>query len=417
MKCHAFNQTHTHLAVGTTVGWHVIACEPYTTCQEAGSPGGVAAIQMLFTSSLIALVGGGERAEDSPRRMRLWNSSTSSPVFELTFATEVLQVLMNRTRLLVVLADATHLFELSTMRLLHLLESAPNPKGVGALCSSDAGICAVWPGGSAPGWAGRLTIFDGSQEGTALATVAAHHSNICCVTLSSRGDLMATASDKGTVIRVHRVPSGECLHTFRRGSVPATIFSLSFAAQTDGEDDAQAGGASEGSDGAASDAASGVAARPKPPSSSRSRSSRLGPLLCATSSTGTIHVWRCDQDVTGGGFGSGADGGGAVATPRGGLATIQKWVGAQTASAVAERDLAHVRLKLPRIYSDSPRLLPTSFRRLLTSYIRFFMLTPHSCLPRGRYASSCPRMTIGARRQSVRTRVGRPLRAATTRAR
>ena len=114
----AFNQLHTHLAIGTPTGWHVLGCEPFTPCLDVASSGGVSAIQMLFSSSLIALVGGGERAEDSPRRLRLWNTSTSSPVFELTFASAVLKVLMNRTRLLVVLNDATHVFELNTMRLL-----------------------------------------------------------------------------------------------------------------------------------------------------------------------------------------------------------------------------------------------------------------------------------------------------------
>ena len=360
--CHSFNQLHTHLAVGTTVGWHIVACEPYTPCQEARSPGGVAAIQMLFTSSLIAIVGNGERAEDSPRRLRLWNSSTSSPVFELTFATEVLRVLMNRTRLLVVLSDATHVFELSTMRLLHLLESAPNPKGIGALCSSDAAICAVWPGGHAPGWAGRLTIFDASQEGSAVASVAAHHSNICCVALNARGELMATASDKGTVIRVHRVPSGECMHTFRRGSMRATVYSLAFAAvdQQDAEAEPPAGVGGEAADGAPADASMlDGAGRPRQASSSsgsRHAAKRNGPLLCATSSTGTVHVWRCGQLPGSAADGAAADQlghlvarcGGAAATPRGGLASLQKWLGAQTASASAERDFAHVRLRLPK---------------------------------------------------------------------
>lgn len=212
---HAFNQTATHLALGTETGWLIVACEPFMPCQEAASPGGISAIQMLFASSLIALVGGGERAEDSPRRLRLWNSSTSSPVFELTFSSAILRVLMNRTRLLAVLEDATHVFELATMRLLHQLETAPNPRGVAALCSSDAGICAVWPGGQAPGWAGRLTIFDASH-GAPLTSIAAHHSNIACVALTAKGDLMATASEKGTVIRVHTVPAGACIHTFRR---------------------------------------------------------------------------------------------------------------------------------------------------------------------------------------------------------
>jgi len=40
--------------------------------------------------------------------------------------------------------------------------------------------------------------------------------------------MLATASDKGTVIRVFAVPSGDKLFQFRRGSYPARITSMAF---------------------------------------------------------------------------------------------------------------------------------------------------------------------------------------------
>ena len=365
LSCHAFNQINTHLAIGTPSGWQVVACDPFVPCHEAEVPGGVSAIQMLFSSSLIALVGGGERAEDSPRRLRLWNTSTSSPVFELTFATPVLRVLMNRVRLLVVLSEATHVFELATMRLLHQLETAPNPRGIAALSSSDESICAAWPNGHAPGWTGRLTIFD-AQHGAALATVAAHHSSICCVAITPRGDIMATASQKGTVIRVHLLPSAECLHTFRRGSLRTTVLSLSFASSSEAEGSAvgtSPAGAATPTEPADADAAGAASTpgRPRSPikalasSASRARaaSSRRGPLLCATSSTGTVHIWRCgragrpESPPLGDEIRSSSGGGAASSRKSGGLKSITQWLSAASASASAERDLARVRLKLP----------------------------------------------------------------------
>ena len=49
---------------------------------------------------------------------------------------------------------------------------------------------------------------------------------IACVSLTAKGHLMATASEKGTVIRVHTVPESQCVYTFRRGTMRATIQSL-----------------------------------------------------------------------------------------------------------------------------------------------------------------------------------------------
>ena len=44
-------------------------------------------------------------AVDLPRRLRLWNTSTKTAVFELTFSSDILNVVMNKRRLLVVLGD------------------------------------------------------------------------------------------------------------------------------------------------------------------------------------------------------------------------------------------------------------------------------------------------------------------------
>lgn len=56
----------------------------------------------------------------------------------------------------------------------------------------------------------------------------AHKSPLSSVALNSEGTLLATASDKGTVIRVFSVPNAQRLFQFRRGTYPARIYSMSF---------------------------------------------------------------------------------------------------------------------------------------------------------------------------------------------
>ena len=399
--CATFNQDHSHLAVGTTHGWNIFQLSPFfSSCTEGTSALGVSQIQMLFSSSLIALAGHGEHASDGSRRLRLWNISSSSPVFELPFATPVLRVLMNRTRLLVVLEHATYVFELSTMRMLHTLETVANPRGLAALSSSaDVSICAVLPTASA-GATGRVLCFD-AAHGHALSSLAAHDSSIAALTLSADGSLLATASTKGTVVRVHSVPGFVLLHTFRRGTRPAVIHSLSFScaaadSSVDVEttetrnDSAELGSADRGQSSAIGGGL-GTGTIGGSASKGRRKSSRSlrGLLLCASSNTGTVHVWALDSHSVsrrhasqtsagslggaasghaGGNHGDGSDGsqrsnsidsgalgeslpsatvGTAAFTRQGGpMGGLQSWVSRQAASAQAGRDVAKVRVKL-----------------------------------------------------------------------
>ena len=53
--------------------------------------------------------------------------------------------------------------------------------------------------------------------------IQAHESNIACFSLNNNGSLLATASDKGTLIRVFNVIDGTRVKELRRGSENAFI--------------------------------------------------------------------------------------------------------------------------------------------------------------------------------------------------
>lgn len=58
--------------------------------------------------------------------------------------------------------------------------------------------------------------------------IEAHNSPLSCIALNNDGTLLATASEKGTIIRVFSIPDAQKLYQFRRGSIPARIYSMSF---------------------------------------------------------------------------------------------------------------------------------------------------------------------------------------------
>lgn len=167
---------------------------------------------------------------------------------------------------MIVLEDYIYLYDIQTMKLLSTIETSPNPNGTFALpfmpllrvhTQEVIAICALSPSSencylvyplpqkapsssfAPPAHAppsttnhispttGDVLIFDATKL-EAINVVEAHRSPLSCITLNSEGTLLATASDKGTIIRVFSVPDGRKLYQFRRGSIPSRIYSMSF---------------------------------------------------------------------------------------------------------------------------------------------------------------------------------------------
>jgi autophagy-related protein 18 len=202
----------------------------------------VSLVEMLHCTSLIALVGAGEQASFSPRRLRIFNTKTEKYICELNFLSTVLQVKSSYSHLVAVLERKIHLFDLRSMKMIHTLDTAANPRGLCALTAQ--GGAAAGPAAaqqqqhhSPPPHAflcypasderGELFVYDVLNLRT-VACIRAHNTPLRFASFNATGTMLATCSQQGTVIRVFSVPLGKKLFTFRRGTYPAKINSISF---------------------------------------------------------------------------------------------------------------------------------------------------------------------------------------------
>ncbi|KAK3304041.1 WD40-repeat-containing domain protein [Chaetomium strumarium] len=233
-----FNQDHSCIAVGTTKGFRIYHTDPFSKVFKSDE-GRVSLIEMLFSTSLVALV-------LSPRQLVIQNTKRGSIICELTFPTAVLAVRLNRKRLAVVLEEEIYLYDISNMAMLTTIATSPNPNGIFALSPSSENCYMTYPlpkpredqgerrpahapplSALVPPTSGEVIVYD-TVGLKAVNVIEAHRSPLSCVALNSDGTRLATASETGTIIRVFSVPDGQKLFQFRRGTIPSSIYSMSF---------------------------------------------------------------------------------------------------------------------------------------------------------------------------------------------
>ncbi|XP_054611054.1 WD repeat domain phosphoinositide-interacting protein 1-like isoform X1 [Dunckerocampus dactyliophorus] len=245
--CASFNQDTTSLSVGTKTGYRlfsVTAVDKLDCIHEGVECPDVCIVERLFSSSLVVVV-----SQSMPRRMNVYHFKKGTEICNYSYTNNILSVRLNRQRLVVCLEESIYIHNIKDMKLLKTLLNTPtNPSGLCALSVNHGNSYLAYPGSAT---IGEITVYDANNLST-VTLIQAHASPLAALAFNASGTKLASASEKGTVIRVFSIPEGQRMFEFRRGMKRyVSISSLSFSA------DAQ--------------------------------------FLCASSNTETVHIFKLEQ--------------------------------------------------------------------------------------------------------------------------
>ncbi|VEN46071.1 unnamed protein product [Callosobruchus maculatus] len=196
-----FNQDSTSLAVGCRTGYRLYSLNSVEHLDQIYSNGGedCCLVERLFSSSLVAVV-----SLTAPRKLKVCHFKKGTEICNYSYSNTILAVKLNRSRLVVCLEESLYIHNIRDMKVLHTIrDTPPNPQGLCALSINSGDCFLAYPGSST---IGEVQIFDA---------------------INLR---IATASEKGTVIRVFSSTDASKLYEFRRGMKRCVAIScLAFA--------------------------------------------------------------------------------------------------------------------------------------------------------------------------------------------
>ncbi|KAI4138233.1 MAG: hypothetical protein L6R39_006903, partial [Caloplaca ligustica] len=182
----AFNQDSSCFAVGLDTGFCVFNSDPCELKVSRDLNAGIGVAEMLGRANYVALVGGGKNPRFPTNKVIIWDDAKQLTVVTLEFRSQVFQVRLSRSQILVALLNSVSLYAFSSPpKKISVFETADNPLG---LCCLGSKIVA-FPGRT-PGQVQIVEISTGN-----VSIIPAHGTPLKAMTLSPNGEILATASE------------------------------------------------------------------------------------------------------------------------------------------------------------------------------------------------------------------------------
>ena len=277
--CYGFNQDYTCFFVGSKKGFRVYNSDTFYLRLER-KIGPVCVMDLLYRSNIIFYVL--DNSDISRRHLHIWDDSVAKDVAVLTFASPILHIKSLKSLVLIVLEKRMFVYDLVTVKPISALDLPSTPHFIQLIAVTSRKMVKlsdsnkekvdtpkfdviktdkvevtkpdnqkdekvqqnqeptedlVVSPGTETGQV-RLHFFKLSQKNTPniqeelhvtkTSNIIAHNNPLMALTLSVDGNLVATTSEKGTVVRVYNTNSNDLQYVFRRGSDPAKILTLQF---------------------------------------------------------------------------------------------------------------------------------------------------------------------------------------------
>lgn len=260
------NRHHLHSSSSSS------AATSSSSVSSNGQGSGIGHVTMLHRTNYLALVGGGKNPKFANNKVIIWDDLKRKNSLNLEFMSPVLNVFLSRIRIIVILKNQVLVYGfLAPPKKFATYETIDNEYGLADLSVNSSHLSSssssipntsssstslsnaflsksntslnskepihkdhtkyqtlAFPGRSI----GQIQLVDVSpagQEKNLVSIIKAHKSKIRCLALNRSGTLIASASETGTIIRIHSTYNTALLYEFRRGLDRAVITSMKFS--------------------------------------------------------------------------------------------------------------------------------------------------------------------------------------------
>lgn len=225
------NNKKTLVLVGTDSGYFVLNFLTMETILRKKCQGGIGPIDCLETSNILAMTGGGLFPYYPQNKVIIWDENSETIKAEVSLKQEVRNIKFKYEFLFVVTDNKIYVYSFFENLTLKMVKNTVyNPKGIFETNSIDDPCYFAFMSNEnmirSENRDGIVHIYNMLTNEQSI--ISAHTSPIQCMKFNYKGNLFATASEKGTLIRIFQTGQNVPARELRRGLENTKIYSLDF---------------------------------------------------------------------------------------------------------------------------------------------------------------------------------------------
>jgi WD40 repeat protein len=200
----SFNQDYSCIIAGTERGFKIFNTNPFLFKFERILGGGLGIVEMLYKTNILALVGGGKNPKFTPNRVILWDDYQTKILKEFKFTSSIKNVKLKKEKLIIICDQRIYVYNLDkNYKCLDTIETIENLKGIIGLNINQDYTILAFP--TRPKGFVKVKYYEKNIE----VDINAHSETIAYLSINNEGTIIATASEKGTIIRFFLINNGD----------------------------------------------------------------------------------------------------------------------------------------------------------------------------------------------------------------
>jgi WD40 repeat protein len=189
---------------------------------------------MLNKSNILALVGGGNIPKFSKNKIIIYDSHQELVVSQIRFNSEIINVKIRTDSIIGLIVNRIYILNINTLEIVDEIEIDTINKHLYGISYIHSELILAFPQNKSKGkiQIEKYSISTKINKKIKTEIVNAHESNVVCIAVSKDGTLLASASEKGSYIRLFDTSNGALLAELKKGR-KGTLTHISFELNND----------------------------------------------------------------------------------------------------------------------------------------------------------------------------------------